>query len=108
MQSYILLTRLSPEAVKAPTVLETLERDALQRIRTKCPNVEWLVNYAIFGPWDYLDIFRAPDMETAAKVATLIRAHGHAETELWPAVEWDRFKELMHELADSELVESNA
>jgi hypothetical protein len=30
---------------------------------------------------------------------TLIRIHGHAHTETWAAVEWDRFKELVHELS---------
>ena len=38
---------------------------------------------------------RAPDIETAALVSTLIRTFGHAQTEIWTATEWDRFKELV-------------
>jgi hypothetical protein len=30
---------------------------------------------------------------------TLIRIHGHTPTETWAAGEWDRFKELVHELS---------
>jgi uncharacterized protein with GYD domain len=97
--TFILLTRLSPEAVRTPEALEQLEREAMRRIRVECREVEWANNCAVFGPYDYLDIFRAPDVETAAKVAALIRIHGRAQTETWAAVEWDRFKELMRDLS---------
>jgi uncharacterized protein with GYD domain len=109
MPTFVLLTRLSPEAVRTPEMLETLEREAMRRIRAECPGVEWVNNCAVFGPYDYLDIFHAPDVETAAKVATLIRIHGRAQTETWAAVEWDRFKTLVRELGEEHphvLVES--
>lgn len=99
MPTFVLLTRLSPEAVTAPDELERLERETMRHVRTECPEVEWVNNCAVFGPYDYLDIFHAPDVETAAKVATLVRIHGRAQTETWAAVEWDRFKELVRELA---------
>jgi uncharacterized protein with GYD domain len=99
MPTFVLLTRLSPEAVRSPDALEALEREAMRRIRDECPEVEWVNNCAVFGPYDYLDIFHAPDVETAAKVATLVRTYGRAQTETWAAVEWDRFKELVRGLA---------
>lgn len=98
MQTFILLTRLSPAAVMQPHALQRLESETMEQIRTHCPGIEWLNNYAVFGPYDYLDIFEAPDVETAAKVATLVRTFGAAQTELWSAVEWPRFKEIMGEL----------
>ena len=70
----------------------------MERIRSECPEVKWLENYAILGPWDYLDIFEAPDIETATKVTTLIRTFGHAHTEVWVATQWKRFKEMVREL----------
>lgn len=100
MPTFVLLTRLSPEAIDTPGGLEVLERDAMRHIRRECPDVEWLNNCAVFGPYDYLDIFRAPDVETAAKVATLIRIYGRAQTETWAAIEWDRFKELVRDLEE--------
>jgi uncharacterized protein with GYD domain len=100
MPTFVLLTRLGPGALDSPQALERLEREAMSRIHVECPQVEWLNNCAVFGPYDYLDIFRAPDVETAAKVATLIRIYGRAQTETWAAVEWDRFKELVRELPD--------
>ena len=95
MPTFIMLTRVSPEAVKAPQTLEKLEQDAMLHIRAECPEVEWRQSYALLGPYDYLDIFSAPDIETAAKVATLIRAYGRAHSEVWAATEWERFKQIL-------------
>ncbi len=50
------------------------------------------------GPCDYLDIFRAKDIETANKVSTLVRTFGHVHTEIWTATKWDRFKEIVRTL----------
>jgi uncharacterized protein with GYD domain len=98
MGIYILLTRPSPDALHQPKSFETLERHVADRVREHCPDVRWLANYALLGPWDYLDIVEAPDTEAAMRLAVLVRSHGHATTELWPAVEWPRFKRLLQGL----------
>lgn len=101
MQIFIILTRLSPDAVKSPKTLEDLERRVMDRIRWECPEVEWIHNFAILGPYDYVDIFRAPDEIAAFKVATIIRTFGHCTTEVWTATEWSRFKSLIQGLAEA-------
>ncbi len=98
MLTFVMLTRLSPDAVRSPQTLEELERNAMERVRKECPEVEWISSYAILGPCDYLDIFRTKDVETAAKVSTLVRTFGHAQTEIWSATEWSRFKEIVRQL----------
>ena len=98
MSTFIMLTRLSPEAVRSPQALEQLERKAMERVRKECPDVEWVGNYAILGPYDYLDVFHAKDIDTASKVSMLIRTFGHAQTEVWPATEWNHFKEIARAL----------
>lgn len=98
MPIFIMVTRLASGALRSPRSLEELEQQAMERIRSECPDVEWVSNFAILGPWDYLDIFRAPDIETATKVSTLIRTFGHAHTEVWAATEWKRFKEIIRNL----------
>lgn len=95
MATYIMLTRLSHEALKSPSSLVSLEQEVMERIRADCPEVRWMGSYVVLGPYDYLDIFSAPSNEVATKVATVIRTFGHAVTETWPATEWDRFKELV-------------
>lgn len=104
MSTFILMTRLSDDAAATPRRLEALEQDMMQHIQSECPQVEWLQSFAVLGPYDYLDVFRAPDIETAATVATLVRSPGHSHTEVWGAVEWARFKELLHRLPDHELI----
>jgi len=96
MLTFVMLTRLSPEALRSPATLEELESKAKEQIRKECKKVDWLHNFAILGPCDYLDIFRAPDLETAMKVATIIRTFGHGSTEVWTATEWRDYKEMLH------------
>jgi uncharacterized protein with GYD domain len=99
MATFIMLTRLSHQALQSPSSLVSLSHEVMQRIRSDCKGVEWKANYVILGPADYLDIFTAPDIETATKVATIIRTFGHATTEIWGATEWEKFTELVRHLA---------
>lgn len=98
MTTFIMLTRLSPDALRSPKSLEKLEQDVMDRIRSECPEVEWVHNFALLGPYDYLDVFRAEDMNTAFKVATIVRTFGHAHTEIWAAAEWKAFKDMVRHL----------
>ena len=91
-------TRLSPKAAPSPQALEQLERKTIERVRKDCPDIEWIGSYAILGPYEYLNVFRAKDVEPASNVSTLIRTFGHAQTEIWTATEWDRFKEIVRNL----------
>jgi uncharacterized protein with GYD domain len=94
MPIYVMLTKLSPEALNRPETVTELNKQVEDRIRRECPAVKWIGNYAILGACDYLDIFDAPDVDTATKVSLLVRSFGHATTETWMATPWDRFVEL--------------
>jgi uncharacterized protein with GYD domain len=100
MVTFIMLTRVSPEAIRSPRAVETLERQAMSAVRAECPQAEWLHSWAVLGPYDYLDVFRAPDVDTAMKVATLVRIAGHAHTEVWAATEWPAFKAMVRHLPE--------
>jgi uncharacterized protein with GYD domain len=95
MATFVMLTRLAAEAVKSPADLRRLETAVDRRIRKDCPRVRWTANFAILGPHDYMDIFEAPDEAVAAKVAMIVRSVGHAQTETWSALTWERYKKLV-------------
>jgi uncharacterized protein with GYD domain len=92
MPMFVVLTRLTPEAVRVPGELKRLERAVADHIRKECPQVKWVANYAILGPYDYLDVFEAPDEIVASKVVAIIRSYGHGQTETWTAIPWERFE----------------
>jgi uncharacterized protein with GYD domain len=98
MQTFIMLTRLTPEVLRTPASMEELEKRAVDHIAQECPSVKWLHSYVLLGPYDYLDIFKAPDMETALKVSAMIRTFGRAHSEIWGATEWGNFKNIIHSL----------
>lgn len=100
MAHFILLTRVSAQALHQPRSFTTLERHVSEHVAKACPGVQWIADYAVMGPYDYLDIFEAPDIETALKVSALVRSYGHAHTELWPAVQWPQFRNLLRGLSD--------
>ncbi len=95
MGVYVMLTKISPYAVKNLEKLKEIEQHIEKLIEENCPNVKWLMNLVVFGPYDYLDVFEAPNEEEAAKVAMIVRSFGHATTETWPAIEWKDFKDII-------------
>lgn len=98
MALYALLTKLSPNALSGPQSIEDLDKQVAERVKQECPEVKWQANYAVLGPYDYLDIFEAPDSDTASKVALIVRSLGHGTTETWTLTGWDRYRQLAGEL----------
>jgi uncharacterized protein with GYD domain len=94
MTTYILLTKLSPDSFRREMPLDELSHQVADRVARECPGVKWVSNYATLGPYDYVDVFEAPDSEMATRVAMLVRSLGHATTETWVATPWDRYVEL--------------
>ena len=94
MTTFAVLTRLSPETLTRPEAVTELNERVTERIKQECPQVTWKANYAVLGPYDYLDIFDAPDADTATKVCLIIRSFGHATTETWVVTPWQRFSDL--------------
>jgi uncharacterized protein with GYD domain len=95
MATYVLLTRVIPQGFRGPHSLESLEKQVAEKIRNDLPEVRWVKNYAVLGPYDYLDIFEAPSNDVAGQVSLIIRSFGHAFTEVWPVTAWQHFEDLI-------------
>jgi len=100
MSIFLMQTRVSADALSQPKSLETLGRDVAEKIREHCPDVRWIASYAVLGPCDYLDVFEAPNIEAATRVSVLVRSHGRAESQIWPALAWPEFKSLLRALPE--------
>lgn len=94
MQTFILMTKLSTEVAKRMKDRAKLGRAWLDQVKQKCPEVKFIAHYALLGPFDFLDIYEAPDAETAAKVSMISLSNGALQAESWTAIPYKRFVEL--------------
>jgi len=98
MQTFILLTKLSPEIAMKMKDRERLGRNWLEQVKEKCPEVKFIAHYALLGNYDFLDIYEAPDNETAAKVSIISQANGASSAMSLTAIQYKRFVELTEEI----------
>ena len=94
MQTFFLLTKLSPEVAKRIKDRESLGRAWMSQVKEKCPEVKFISHYGVLGPYDFVDIFEAPDADSAAKVSMISMANGAAQAESWIAIPYKRVIEL--------------
>ncbi len=98
MPTFVLMTKMSPELARDPRGRKKAGREWMKLVTAKCPGVKWVAHYALLGRYDFMDIYEAPDLETAHKVSTLSREGGAAEAESWSALPYDRYLKIVDEL----------
>lgn len=98
METFVLMTKMSPELARDPRGRKKAGREWLRLVNEKCPGVRWIAHYALLGRYDFMDLYEAPDVETAHKVSALSREGGAAEAESWPALPYDRYLGLVEDL----------
>ena len=98
MQTYILFTKLSTDLSFEMKNRERQGRNWLEQVREKCPEVKFLAHYAFLGDYDFIDIYEAPDPETAAKVSMISQANGALQAKSMLAIQYKRFLELTEEI----------
>ncbi len=96
--TYILLTKLAPEVSKQMKDRGRLGHNWLEQVKEKCPEVKFIAHYALLGSHDFLDIYEAPDEETAAKVSMISLANGAFQSESSIAIPYKKFLELTKEI----------
>lgn len=98
MPTFILMTKLSPDAMCDPRGRRAVGRAWMDKVKTLCPEVRWISHYAILGPYDFMDIYEAPDDETAHRVSLISRSEGATTAESWGALPYDRYVPLVEEV----------
>jgi len=98
MPTFVLMTRLQPEQMKDAEARTRLGKEWLGKVNKACPEVKWIASYALLGPYDFMNIYEAPDVETAHKVSMISRAAGALSAESWEALHYDRYLDIMEEV----------
>ena len=91
MGTYIILSRVSPEAFVDPAGFRQLAKAVSETIKAECPGVKWKASYATLGRFDVVDIVEADDPKQIEKASVIIRSIGHSITETMIATPWDGF-----------------
>jgi uncharacterized protein with GYD domain len=98
MKTFILMTKLSPEVTSKMKDRASIGRSWLDHVKAKCPEVKFVAHYGLLGKYDFMDIYEAPDEETAAKVSMISLANGAFLAESWIAIPYKRIVELAQEI----------
>lgn len=91
MATYIILSKLGPNAFDTPDGLKNMAKLVRERLAKECPKAKWVQSYGCMGSYDVVDIVESVDHQQIEKAVMIIRAFGHSTTETLLATPWDDF-----------------
>src|SRR3954469_11278563 len=89
MPKYVMLSTLGPDG--HARLREQPDRIHQVNADVEAMGVRVLEQYALLGPYDFLNILEAPDEVTMARVASTLSARGTLKTVTLPAIDVDVF-----------------
>jgi len=89
MAVYVMLTTLTDEGRK--TLKENPKRIKEVNKEVEAMGVKVLAQYAVLGPYDFVNILEAPDNKTISKVAIELGSRGTLQTMTMAAMTVDEF-----------------
>lgn len=98
MPHFVLMTKLSTDALADPEDRRQRGREWLSTVKRTCPDVRWIAHYALLGRYDFLDIYEAPDVETAHMVSLISRSSGAVSAESWQALPYEEHLALLDKI----------
>ena len=97
MPIYVMLTSLTDEGMKTlkhkPERIKEVDKEVMDRFGNKI-----LAQYAVMGPYDFVNIIEAPDNDTVVKMAIELGSRGTIRTLTMPAIEVDQLIKDLKEL----------
>ena len=101
MPHFVLMTKLAPENMHDARGRQAAGKAWLDKVKATCPEVKWVAHYALLGPYDFMDIYESPDVETAHKVSLISRSEGAISAESWLALPYDGYLDLLKDVQPS-------
>jgi uncharacterized protein with GYD domain len=98
MPTYVLVTKLSPTSLKDPRGRRRAGQEWKAKVEKLVPGIQWKAHYALLGPYDFMDVYDAPDDAAAMRVSLLSRELGAASAESWPAMAYESYLPLVEEV----------
>ena len=98
MPPFVLMTKLSAESMPDARVRRAMGKEWLDRVKRTNPEVKWVAHYALLGPYDFMDVYEAPDVETAHRISMISRSEGAITAESWQALHYDEYLKLFEEI----------
>ena len=98
MAIFVLMTKLNPEITKNISIRGKIGKQWLEKVKKNCPEVKFIAHYALLGQYDFMDIYEAPDNDSAGKVSLITLAEGAVKAESWPAFEYQDFVNLAEQI----------
>ncbi|MFX0198114.1 MAG: GYD domain-containing protein [Candidatus Hodarchaeota archaeon] len=93
MAIYILLSKLTAEGRK--TIRDNPARIKEVNREVEAAGAKIIKQYAVLGPYDFVNVVEAPDNETIARVSVQFGARGTVEIVSMPAMPIDDFIGLL-------------
>ncbi len=92
MPVFVMLTTLTDEGAKTlktkPERIKEVDQEVMDRF-----GVRIIAQYAVMGPYDFVNILEAPDNDSVVKMAIELSSRGSIRTLTMPAIEIDRLIE---------------
>ena len=89
MGYYIMLSNLTDEGAK--TIKNNPERIKEVNAEVEAMGVKILAQYAVMGPYDFVNILEAPDNETVTRVSVELSSRGSMKVMTLTAIPIDEF-----------------
>lgn len=93
MPYYIMLTNLTDEGAK--TLKKNPERVKQVDAEVEAMGVKVIAQYAVMGPYDFINILEAPDNETVTRVSVELSSRGSMKIMTLSAIPVDEFINLL-------------
>lgn len=98
MDTYIILSKISPGSLKKPSELKEIADSVKTRIKENCPDCNWKSSYAVRGQYDIVDVVETNNENDIDKIVMILRTYGYEDTVTMEATEWTQFLETANNM----------